>query len=436
MNLQAPVVGSAPRYYGWTLVVALGVITVVVYGTVQYSIGVLVVPVGRELGWSRTEIALGFSIALVVAGLLGYPIGRWVDRHGARAAIAVGTVIGGTSLLLLSFVTELWQWDLLWGGGIGLAGALTLYPVTFTVVANWFHRRRGAAMALLTVIGGLASPIFIPLAGWLIAHAGWRETLVIFGCLQLGIALPAALIFVRRHPEDVGLFPDGAATHDKDASSPLSGVVARQAMRTVPFWTLTVSQVVTMMGANALFTHQIAYMIGRGQGSETAAAIAGAVGLASLPGRYVFNALSDRFPAQRLLGIAHAVMSAGVAVLALASSTTLLLLYVVVYGAAFGASSPLTALVRAEHFGRRAFGAITAIQGIPALAGAAAGPLAAGWIYDRSGSYDQALAGVAVLYATSAAAMLLTPKARRAARVDPAGIAPGASVDARSPESG
>ncbi len=410
------------RYYGWTLVVALGVITIVVYGTVQYFFGVLVVPVGRELGWSRTELALGFSIALVVAGVLGYPVGRWVDRHGARAAIALGTLIGGASLLLLSFVTELWQWELLWGGGLGVAGALTLYPVTFTVVANWFHRRRGAAMALLTVIGGLASPIFIPLAGWLIAHAGWRETLVIFGCLQLGVALPVALVFVRRHPEDVGLFPDGAASHDGGTGSPLSGTAARHAIRTAPFWTLTVSQFVGLMGSNALFAHQIAYMIGRGQGSESAATLAGAVGLASLPGRYVFNVLSDRFRSQWLLGICQAVMAIGVAILALAGSTTLFVVYVVVYGAAFGAASPLTASVRAEHFGRRAFGSITAIQGIPALAGAAAGPLAAGWGYDRSGSYDQALAGVALLYVASAVAMFLTPKPP-----------PGAAVDAADP---
>ena len=53
--------------------------------------------------------------------------------------------------------------------------ALTFYSVSFTIVANWFNRKRGSAMALLTTLGGLASPIFIPLAGFLVPVLGWRS---------------------------------------------------------------------------------------------------------------------------------------------------------------------------------------------------------------------------------------------------------------------
>ncbi len=96
--------------------------------------------------------------------------------------------------------------------------------------------------------------------------------------------------------------------------------------------------------------------------------------------------------------------------LALARSTGWLIAYIVVYGAAFGAAAALTASVRAEHFGRRGFGAISAVQGVPGLAGAALGPIVAGWIYDRSGSYQLAFAVVAALYVVSAGAMFVTPK--------------------------
>jgi MFS family permease len=90
-----------------------------------------------------------------------------------------------------------------------VATALTLYPVTFTVVANWFVQRHGAALALLPLVGGLASPIFIPLAGFLMAPLGWRGTLVVMGLIQLLIALPLHALLVRRHPEDLGMWPDG-----------------------------------------------------------------------------------------------------------------------------------------------------------------------------------------------------------------------------------
>lgn len=137
-------VTRAPQlFYGWPLVTVLGLITTVAYGTVQYFFGVLVIPVERELGWSRADLSLAYSAALVVSGLLGYPVGRYVDQHGARAVLTAGAVLAGVMLMALSRVGALWQWEVLWGLGLGIAGALTLYPVTFAVVANWFHRRRG-----------------------------------------------------------------------------------------------------------------------------------------------------------------------------------------------------------------------------------------------------------------------------------------------------
>lgn len=400
-------------YYGWTLLVGLGIITIIAYGTIQYTFGVLVVPVGQEVGWSRTELSLSYSIAVVVSGLLGYPIGRWVDRNGARAVLASGAVLAGLTLMGLSQVDQLWGWLLLWGGGLGIAGAMTQYPVTFTVVANWFHRRRGSALALLTVLGGLASPIFIPLAGWLVPRVGWRETLVLFGLTHLCIALPLALVLVRRHPEDMGLFPDGARSAEEAAATPLTGVSVQRAVRRVPFWTLTLTNVIALLGSNVLFAHQVAYMIDRGQDPGMAATLAGMVGVASLPGRYLFNVMSDRFEPQVLLGISQAVLALGVVLLALANSTGWLIAYLVVYGSAFGTAGGLTASVRAAHFGRRAFGAISAIQGYPGLGGAALGPVLAGWLYDHSGTYQLSLAVVAALYVVSAAAMLLTPRPGR-----------------------
>jgi MFS family permease len=397
------------RYYGWTLVVALGVITIVAYGTVQYFFGVLVVPIQAELGWSRGDLALAYSTALIVAGVLGFPIGRYVDRHGARSVIALGAVIAASALIALSRVDALWHWEALWGVGLGLAGAMTLYPVTFTVVANWFHRRRGSAMALLTVLGGLASPIFIPLAGWLVPRIGWRETLVVFGLVQLTVALPIALLMVRRHPEDMGLVPDGAREPEYVAPGPLTGMDLTAAIRGIPFWTLTLSSFIGLLASNVIFAHQVAHMIDRGVDPGVAANLAGLVGLASLPGRLLFNVLSDRFRAQTILAIGQSVLALGVVVLAFATTLPQLLAFVVIYGGAYGAGAPLLASVRAEHFGRRAFAAIGAAQGVPALIGAALGPIAAGWIYDRAGTYEPAFAIVAVLYLVSAAAMFLTP---------------------------
>jgi len=403
---------SAPRgiYYGWVLVVALGITTVVSYGTSYYLFGVLIVPMDHDLGWSRAGISGAYALGVVLAGLLGVPIGRAVDRRGARLLMTAGSALGGLSLLGLSGVHALWQFYLLWAGGLGLANALTFYPVTFTIIANWFDRRRGGALALLTLLGGLASPIFVPLAGSLAAHLGWRAALVVLGLLQLGIALPLHALLVRRHPEDLGLRPDGALTTPPRQSTPLSGLTLQEAVRQAAFWTLTAAYALAMLASSVILVHAVAYLIGQGYGGALAATIVGVVGLASLPGRFLLNLLSDRVGPQPLLALCLAAQAIGVVLLLHGASVGWLIAYIIVYGGAFGAISPLRAAVMANHFGRRAYGSITALQGVPVALAAGVGPLLAGVLYDHLGGYTLPFELCAGAFLLAGLAVALTPR--------------------------
>jgi MFS family permease len=400
---------SGRLYRGWTLVWALGVTTIVSYGTTQYLYAVLVVPMQRELGWSRTLLSGALSAGLLTSGLLGLPVGRLVDRRGARLPMTAGSLLGGAGLIAAGQVRQPWQLYAVWSGVLAVSMALTLYPVTFTVVTNWFTRRRGSALALLTLLGGLASPIFVPLAGVLVERAGWRATLVLLGLVQLVVALPIHALVVRRRPEDLGLLPDGDGSAASDPGPDGHGL--REALRARPFWTLTAAFSAGWMAHSALLVHQVAYLIGRGFDPVLAASLAGLLGVASLPGRYLLNRLSERLSPQLLLAACYTAQAAGVGLLGRAASPLLVGAYVAVYGAAFGAISPLRASTMADQFGRRAYGAITAASGIPIAMAGAAGPIVAGAVYDRAGSYVPALAGIAGAFVVAAATVALTPPA-------------------------
>ncbi len=405
-------------YYGWVLMVVLGITTIISYGTTQYLFGVLVVPLDATFGWGRASISGAYALGLIVAGLLGAPIGRLVDRWGARLLMSAGSALAALALFGLAHMTALWQFYLLWSGGLGLALALTLYPVTFTVVANWFVRKRGKALAVLTLLGGLSSPICIPLAGALVAHVGWRATLVVLALSQLVIALPLHALLLRRHPEDLGFAPDGEPALRVQAHAPLPGATLPQALASPVFWMLTASLALVMLGSTIVFVHQVAFLISRGTDAVLAATLSGMLGFASLPGRYVFNILSSRISPQKLLTLSVVTQAAGIAVLVLAgSSLAWLTLYVLIYGCAYGAFSPLRASVMADHFGRRAYGAITAVQGIPVALCAGLGPLAAGWLYDVLHHYYLAfwLCAAAFLLAATGLALVPQPGSRDAA---------------------
>ncbi len=86
-----------------------------------------------------------------------------------------------------------------------------------------------------------------------------------------------------------------------------------------------------------------------------------------------------------------------------------------IYGAAYGAFSPLRASVMADHFGRRAYGSITAVQGIPVAVCAGLGPLAAGWLYDELHHYEVAFWLCAGAFLLAAIGIAITSQPRHAA---------------------
>lgn len=373
------------RASGWYMLLALGCTTILSYGTTQYLFGVLEVPLATSFAWSRASLSGAYAVSLLVAGLLGVPVGYLVDRFGARAVMTLGSILAGCALIGLAQINALWQFYLCWSGGLGIAMALILYPVTFTVVTSWFVAGRAKAFAVLTLVGGLASPIFIPLSGWLLPLVGWRTTLLWYGILHLVIAVPLHGWLVRRAPDQAKAAGDSMPRPPAEASA-----TAREALVSLRFWVLTGAYGLALLGSAVIFAHQIAYLVSRGYGGLLAATVAGALGLASLPGRFFLNLLSARILPQTVLAGTLLVQAVGALVLILAPSVPWLLVYILLYGAAFGVLSPLRAQVMADHFGQRAYGAITGFQGIPLALCQAAGPLVAGWLFDRLHHYDLA----------------------------------------------
>src|SRR5205823_13412899 len=78
------------------------------------------------------------------------------------------------------------------------------------VIAQWFLRRRGRALALSSMGVGFAKVCMPLFAASLMVWLGWRPTWSVFGLVTLVLAVGPSLLFIRRSPEDMGFFPDGS----------------------------------------------------------------------------------------------------------------------------------------------------------------------------------------------------------------------------------
>src|SRR5260370_31542451 len=94
-----------------------------------------------ELGWSRGDMTGAFSLALLLAGLAAIPLGRWLDRHGPRLLMTIGSVAATLLVLAWSRVSSLDQLYLVWAF-IGLTMAATLYDPAFATPTRGFERHR------------------------------------------------------------------------------------------------------------------------------------------------------------------------------------------------------------------------------------------------------------------------------------------------------
>lgn len=408
------------------MVLALAVTETVSFGILFYAFTVFVEPMRAELGWSTALLTGGFSVGIVTSGLLAPLVGRWVDRHGTRALMTVGSLLAAVGLVGWSQVAAPVAYVALWVV-LGAASAMVLYEPAFALVAVWFERRRGAALTLLTFVAGFASVIFVPVAGVLVASLGWREALLVLAVVQLVVTTPLHALVLRRRPADLGQAVDGgpaesaaagaaggatpgfapAGARRRPSAMPLS---AAEAFATGAFVRLTFAFSASMAVIVALGVHLVPLLTRRGLDPLEAAAAVGAIGLVALPGRLVFTPLGGVWPRGLVTASIFVLQALGLLALVTLPGTLGLWSFVALYGAGFGAITPARAALVAETFGPRAYGAIAGRMTLIGTAARAAAPVGVGALVTAGVADLAVLLGAVVL--VLAAAIAVAPLGR------------------------
>ena len=159
-------------------------------GTLYYAFSLYVAPMQADLGWSATELNGALSLGLLTWGLAAFSVGAWIDKHGGRALMTCGSLIGALALALWSQVDSLIAFYAIYAL-MGVAMAMLLYDPAFAVVTAAFKADARKAITAITLAGGFASTIFMPLAHLLIELFGWRDSLLMLAGVNL--ALGAAI---------------------------------------------------------------------------------------------------------------------------------------------------------------------------------------------------------------------------------------------------
>ena len=408
-------------FFGWWMVLAVFLILFNAAGTGFYVFPVFISSLQAEFGWSMTEISFGVVVFAIMMGVASPVVGILIGRYGVRSTMLASGVLASLGYLGFALMQNLWTlYAILALSGFVLTG-LTMLPAQ-TLVTNWFDRYRGRALGLAVLGPGAGGFLLPPFNEFLIRLWGWRYTWV-FSCVVLWVVvIPLIAIFVRTRPSEMGLPVDGIAPGEKDgeaATAVMSGLPVRRAVTSWTFGLLVVTFVLQFAGVSALNFHLVPFAEQEaGFTSQQAAFYFGLTIGFSMPGNVFAGWLADRMRPQVVLALTGLLMAIGPAALELCffrlglREVNLLLLHAIPYGIGFGMNVTIAPVLIGRCFGELHFARISGIMGLAYAFCVLVGIGGAGFIFDRTGSYEIVFLATAIGCLISVVLSLLVQPAR------------------------
>lgn len=391
-----PAASAVPVSYDRRQVGWLSLAQLITWGSVFYTFALLMEPLERELGLTRAESSLGFSLALLAEGLLAYPIGRLIDRGHERAVMTVGSLAIAAGLLLHSVIDSAFGFYAAWAL-LGSALAATLYTPVFAVVTRRYPHDFRRAIITLTFLGGLASTVFIPLSAWLIATFGWRHALWVLAALHLLVCAPLHALTLRHAPA-----PRSTAGASDSPTAHL---------RSAPFLLIGVFVVLMMAVTAALPAHMVSLLRENGLAEAWVIAIPASIGVVQVLGRLLLFFFEHHFNLHLANRLIPCLIPLGLgALIAGAGHPQAALLFVLLYGLGNGMLTIVKGTAIAQYVSRDHVASLNGALGLPTALARAVAPWMLGVLWSPGAGYRD---GLWLLLAGSCVAVLALLLAQR-----------------------
>jgi MFS family permease len=377
---------SSIRYEGWRVAGASSVGVFVSFASLLvYTFGVLLKPLAEEFAWSREVVSAAFGVAAMTVAVCSPPLGYLLDRGNPRRIVLPCLTVFGCAFASLAFLTpHVWH---LYATFVvlGVVGNGTAQMAYSRAVSSWFERRRGTALAIVMSGGAVGAMVLPPIAEALIQAVGWRNACLMLGGMVLVVGVPTVALFVRESPS--------ARSSERLGTS---GASVRDGLTSRVFWILVVVLFAQSIAQNAALTHMSALLTDRGVAASGAAFAMSAMGAASLVGRLVTGWLLDRFFAPRVAFCLLTVASLGTFLLGGANSLAVGVLAAALIGAGMGGEADVTPYILSRYFGLRSFARLYGFTWTAYAIAGAIGPIAAGRVFDLTGSYEALFSQMAI----------------------------------------
>lgn len=383
------------------VVSALGTAQIAAWGSSYYLLAVLARPIADDTGWPLPWVVGGFSLALLVSGLLSSRVGDAIERHGGRPVLAGSAVLLALGLIAVALAPSLpfylAAWVLL---GAGMSAGL--YDATFGALGRIYGTGARSAISAVTLWGGFASTVSWPVTAVLALQLGWRHACLVYAAFQLLVSLPLYLLALRG-TGDLHLAPgdNGAAA----APAPALPLDPRMVAMLVAL-SLTLAAAISSI----LSVHLLTMLQQRDVALGAAVALGALVGPSQVGARIVEMTIGRRLHPIWVLITATVLVAVGIALLL--AGGTVLPVAMLCYGAGLGITSIARGSLPLALFGKHGFAARMGRIATPVLLVQSVAPLAAAAILQRYGTLPLLVALLVLAVGNAVLAVALRQRLR------------------------
>ena len=289
-------------YYGWIIVAGSGSTMFVRNAAATLTIAVFVYPMSEDLGWSRTLIVGASSLAGILSVFISPLSGYLIQKYGSKKTLFFSVSLLGISTLLISRTFNPITFYILFGIG-RIIFSSPIQIGASTIVAKWFINNRGKATGILGLSHSLGMGLFPLFAQLIIDLDGnnpdsWRMSWIFIGLMVWFISLPLVFFTMVDDPKQIDSkdkkyleLKNNLGNKDRNDSS----ISLRNALKTRPFWMLSMVGFLTYFIHTGVNIHQAAYLIDKGINPIFAASALTIMALGTGVGSLVTGWATDKF---------------------------------------------------------------------------------------------------------------------------------------------
>ncbi len=379
-------------------ITALGIAQICSWGTLYYSFPQLAEAMMLEFSWGKSQTYGALTLGLLLSAFAGLPVGAAIDKGHGRLVMTLGSVIAGLLFIVGSQLSSLIGFYIIFAS-IGFLHSATLYEAAFAVITNRFNAENSKRhITNLTLWGGFASTVFIPLNEWVLQTLNWRHLMLLIGLINIFVC---ALIYYRLPKPMPELIEQHRCEKQKKLKELDQKTQEQKEQQNKPqrnlvwalaqpiFWALLICFAFFAAATTAFKFHLYPLLLEKGLAATEVVGLLAILGPAQVTGRILLRMFAEKISIMHLGILTASVLPIVFAAIAfLPIQFWLLVPFAILFGAATGTMTIIKGIAIPELLTREAYGVINGAMNIPIKTIKALSPSIAVFIWLVAGGYQ------------------------------------------------